>query len=709
MTRPLTLGTALSIARLLIVSCFFAGALLGECEEKSSSSSELIVDLRNPVYQDGILYTTQGGVIKGDELRIQARQIEYEKRGQEIHRIAAEGDLMVQFKGRVYVGDRLEFDFKKHTGVVFEGKTFAKMWYLSSSRIELNPDGSYKAREVTITTCENVDSSWDLHAGKVHMLKGDLMSAKKVRFRFFKIPFLWLPSFKVSLKKFKEPVFRYSVRWDKGPRLMARYQLYSWQDFAVYGRLQYRWGKGWGGALETEYLPEGCPTTFVTRSYVATDRLDNANNILKRYRVQGVYQTETQEGRTKVNLSWDKYSDVRMPDDFKSEDFEVNPSKITQLLVRHEAKNWIGSFKVRPRLNPFESIKQDLPTLYGIIRPLSLGSSGVIFSHWMKLSYMDFAYSSQLAPTPGLDPLYDFRSIRLDFRPKFYKTFQIGAATITPEVGGIGIFYSGSPSNQPKTLGLLQYSLRLHARGVQDFERYRHTLEPYIEYKGLSHPTVGPDQHYIFTIQDGLYQINQVRAGVRQTLWSHHRIANEPSFTADLYANAFFGQSVIRPYVYKVYCDLSWRLSSLYVTLNNIWNIENKIWDVLNARIKWTINENAAISFEGRYRSKYDWRKADHENFILDATRSEGELLASPISDQRITLLSKCFFRFTPFWECEIGSHHGFYRLNQTPYNEVNINVFTWISSHWKLRLSYRYTESRPHNHFDMGLNLIRK
>lgn len=695
--------------KILCFLFFFVGTLWGQSADVvCKDNQEVTVDLRNPVYRDGVLFTEEGGVVRGSELRIQARKIAYVKQG-DVHRLEAEGDLMIQYKEKVYVGSRLEFDFTKQTGTVYEGKTFAKMWYLGSEEIHLKADGSYEARHVTITTCENAESSWDLHAGRVNVLKNDLMSAKKVRFRFFKIPFLWFPSFKISLKKFKEPVFRYSVRWDKGPRVMARYQIYSWQDFALYGRLQYRWGKGWGGAIETEYLPENCPTTFVTRSYVATDRLDNANNILQRYRVQGAYHTESEDGQTKADLCWDKYSDTRMPDDFKSEDFEVNPAKITQLWIKHQNEDWMASFKVRPRLNPFESIKQDLPTLYGIARPIDLGWSKVISANWLKLSYMNFVYSNQLATPPARDPLVDFRSARLDFRPKLYRAFHLGPFILTPQVGAIGIFYSNSQSHEMKNLGLLHYSLKLHAKGERSFERHRHIVEPYIEYQGLSKPTVGPDQHYIFTIQDGWHQLNQIKTGIRQMFWSNRRFSSEPSLTADLYTNAFFDDKVIRPFVYKLYCDLAWRLPSVHLTLENIWNFQNQIWDVSKARIKWTISENAAFTFEARYRSRYDWRKADHDNFILDVTRSYEELLSSPISDRRITLLTKCFVRLTPFWECELASHHGFYRLTQEPYNEFNINLFTWISSHWKLRVTYRYTDQHPHSHFDLGLNLVRK
>lgn len=672
------------------------------------AAEEIIVDLRNPVYQNGALSTNEGGVVTGEDLRIQAQKILYVRQGESVHQIEAEGDLMIQYKGRVYVGKRLEFDFKKKSGTVFEAKTFAKMWYLGSKEIHLKPDGSYEAKHVTITTCENTDSSWDLHSSKVDVLKNDLMSAKKVQFRFFRIPFLWLPSFKISLKKFKEPVFHYSLRWDKGPRAMARYQIYSWQDFALYGRLQYRWGKGWGGALETEYFPEGSPTTFVTRSYVATDRLDNAYNIAKRYRVQGNYRTASEDGRTKASLSWDKYSDVRMPDDFKTEDFEVNPSKITQLCIKHQTPDWMSYFKVRPRLNPFESIQQDLPSLYTVAKPIPLGTSHVISANWMRLSYLNFVYSNQLAIPPGRDPLQDFRSARLELRPKLYRAFPIGPLTFTPQIGAIGIFYSNSPSHEVKNLGVLQYGAKLNARGQRSFTNYQHIIEPYIEYIGLSTPTVPPDQHYIFSIQDGFQQLNQIKTGIRQVFWSHWRQTSEPSLTADLYANAFFNDPVIQPFVYKLYCNLSWKLPSLHLSFLNTWNFQNQVWDESNMRLKWTVSEHVAFTLETRYRSKYNWRKADHENFILDVTRPYDELLSSPLSDRRITILTKCFLRLTPFWECQFASHHGFYRLNQTAYNEFNIDVFTWLSSHWKLRLSYRLTEKHPRNHFDLGLNLVK-
>src|SRR5271154_3833815 len=88
-------------------------------------SEELKVDLRNPSFKNGVLYTSQGGVIQNEDIRIQAKTIQYFHRmeeGQMVQKIEAEGDLLIQYKGRVFVGSELEFNFKEMCGTVYDGK-----------------------------------------------------------------------------------------------------------------------------------------------------------------------------------------------------------------------------------------------------------------------------------------------------------------------------------------------------------------------------------------------------------------------------------------------------------------------------------------------------------------------------------------------------------------------------------------------------------
>ncbi len=666
-------------------------------------AEEITVDLRNPSYQNGIVHTSEGGVIQGDDLRIQAKHIQYIHK-KEAHKVEAEGDLLIQYKGKAYVGSELEYDFLTKMGTIFDGKTAAAMWFVGGDQIDLKEDGSYKVKNVSITTCENKDSSWDLHAKRVGVTTTDLFEAKKIRFRLFKFPLFWLPSFKLNLKKFKEPIFRYTVNWDKGqgPRGAIRYQLYSWEDFALYGRLEYRWSTGWGGALETEYLPEGKPITFVTRSYLGKNRLETAPEAMRRYRLQGALHARANDDKTSIALTWDKYNDVRMPTLFKPDDFEVSTAQKTLFYVRHQEKLFLTSLKIRPRVNPFESIKQDLPTVYFHLLPHEIGHTGIYHFLGIKGAYVDFTYSDQLAKS-----LKAFRSGRIEISDEWQRPVPMGPLTLTPFFGLHGIFYSNSPLNNPRLVGWLNYGGDLFLRGRKGFERYQHILEPYAHFHALTRPTTPPDQHFIFSIADGYEKINQIQVGVRNLLFSHKRKNKEPSFSSDLYANAFFSDPTIPQFIPRLYLLLDWKLPSLHFSFHNCWNIRHDLFDFSKARLLWTVSENVALSFEARYRSKYDWRKADHDNFILDVTRSETELLLSPLSDQRVTLLSQCFIRFNPLWEAKISSIQGFYRLDEKPYTEVKIDLSTWISSSFKARLSYSHI--RNDDRVSFHLDLVKK
>lgn len=661
-------------------------------ESPHISPSEWIVDLKNPTYGNGILYTREGGVIQTQGIRIQAKTIQYIRRTEEgkfVHKIEVEQDLLIQYKGRVYIGDEFEFDFVTQTGVIYNGKTFATTWYIGGDKIELKEDWDYEVENAFITTCENKNSSWDLAANRVEVLDKSLIKANKVRFRLFKIPTFWLPSFNINLKKFPKPVVQYKASWDKnGPRISMRYQLYSWRDFAFFLRGDWRMKRGLGGALETEYFPEHKRTTLVTRNYVATDSLDNDLKIKRRYRVQGEGHSQSPSGKTRGDITWDKYSDVNMPSDFPSDDFEVNSAKKTHAYIHHQEKDLIGIAYARPRVNSFNSVKQDLPLLYGTVRPLRLGSSGIISENWSKAGYIDFAYSDDLSPS-----LRDFHSIRLETQNKVYRPFVLSPLTFTPYVGIIGIYYNRSPINQSAGLGILSYGAETHLNFYRHFQTYKHVLEPYLDFQGLTDPTINNNQHFIFSIQDGYHRINMLRFGVRNFLFTRKEQKGAPFFYSDLWANGFFGDPNQPQFIPKMYLSLHWNLPTCEIINTNAWNFLHQTVDFANIRTLWTFDEDLAMSLEVRYRSKYDWRKSDHENFILDVTRPESGLLNSSISDRRVSLLTHIFFRITPFWSAQIRTHHGWDRITEPPYNEFKLDLFTYISQSWKVRLTYQHTQ----------------
>lgn len=675
-------------------------------------AEEFSVDLKNPRFSQGVISTEEGGVITGPFMRIQAQKIVYTNRmdqGVHIQTIEAEGDLLMEYAGRAFVGSKLEFDCVKKTGTLYDGKTFVDIWFLGGDRIELKEDGSFYITGAFITTSENQESLWDINAKTMKVTEEKLLSAKNIRFRFLKIPLFWLPSFKSSLKKFSEPPVRYKVIWDKslGPRATVRYRVLSWEDINLFLRADYRWGRGWGGAVESEYFSKETSTTFVTRSYGAHDKEfpnEKGNN---RYRFQGLYHKDSQDERSQLHLTWDKLSDSRMVSDFVSEDFEINTEKRTRFFCSHQFDAALLRANVEPRVNSFDSIDQQLPYVFSVIRPFELGSSGIFSSNTINAGYLNYVFANDLrSEFHRLGLKSSTRSARVETRNTLYRPFGAGPVVFTPQVGLIGIFYGNNPKSQAVWQGIGSYGFNLN---TQLHKRYAHSLhltKPYLQFTGLTPPTSTLNDHFYFDLHDGYHQINQLKIGWKNTLFPLKNIHLFPTLSLDLYTLAFLGNKALDRTFAKSYCTLEWLRPSYHIKGAVAWNHEKNVWDFSNISTDITVSEDIAFGVELRHRSAYDWRKADHTNFILDVARPISELQDSSLSDRRNTFLTRSFFRLAPKWDLKILTKTGWARAHEPAYNSMSFQLDTLLACSWKWRLTY---ERMPNdNRFSNSFSLIK-
>ncbi len=679
---------------------------------QSPLPQELVIDLKNPVFAHGVITTEEGGVISGQGIRIQARKIEYTNKienGIRIQKIVAEEDLMMEYANRAFVGSRLEYDFINKIGVLYNGKTFVDIWFLGGDKIELQEDGTFYISNAFVTTCEDQDNTWEINAKTVKITEDKFLAARNIRFRFFKVPLFWLPAFKSNLKAFSDPPIRYKVVWDKGlgPRLTMRYRVFSWRDLNLFFRLDYRIKRGFGGAFESEYSPPDHSTTFVTRSYGAHDKSFPDERGPHRYRLQGLYHTQSKDEKSQIHLTWDKLSDTRMVGDFRSDDFEINTQKRTHLVVFHQLNSAIFNFSLQPRVNRFDSIDQELPLLTVGVRPFQLGNSGIISNNYANAGYLDYVYANDLRKEfHRLGLSSSTRSVRMETRNELYRPFSLGHFTLTPNIGVIGIFYSNNPLHHSIGQGIFSYGFNGQTRLFKNYKKFRHMSEPYLEFQGLTSPTAALSHHFYFDINDGYDQLNQLRLGWRNSFYSRNCPIFLPSIYTDIYTYGFFGNRHFAQTFPKFYLNVGWNRPSYAIRGGIAWNNEEQVWDYTNIATDWTINEDVAFGIEFRHRSKFDWRKADHENFIVDVAHSIPELLESPMSDARDTLLTRFFIRLAPKWSCQIQSRHGWGRKNEPRYSAGKIDLVTMLTCSWRLRLSY---ERLPNdNRFSCSASLVK-
>ncbi|MDN3506272.1 MAG: hypothetical protein P0S96_03485 [Simkaniaceae bacterium] len=660
-------------------------------------ADEFVINLKDPQYSDGIIETTNGGVISAPCLRIQACKIIYTNTKTE-QKICAEGDLMLEYQDRIFVGEKLEYDLVNKTGFLTNGRTKDGGWYLGGDWIELQEDGSFFIYGSYLTTSVSRSNPWKISAKSAEVTDESQLTAKDVRFKVLNFPLLWLPSYKTDLSGFRHSPIRYRLLWDKGlgPRLSTRYRFYSNENFNAYARFDLRYNTqekqlAPGGAIEADYLSDNKRTVFQMGNYGALDKIFPDENGEVRYRFQGIFKTKSADGYTKFHVQWDKLSDSRMISDFKSPDFEINTQKTTFLEFSHYHDWSFADLTVRPRINDSQSLAQELPSGVLGLRPFEVWRSGVIMENYASGSYLDYSYANTLG-----DILSDPKSGRLETLNSLYRPFSLGGATITPRAGLIGIYYSNGPDRNAVGQWLYTYGGDANIRFSKVFPKYKHTVIPYAEYLGYTKPMAQVGDYFVFDIHDGYDRVDQLRFGVRQLLFSKENSIFLPGLTLDLYAYSFWGASSFNQNIPKVFADFELNQQSYAFKTGLGYNIQETVLDYGNAEFLWTLNADFAFGVEFRYRSKFWWRKSIHDNYVVDFARPLDDLLASPLSDRRYTFLTKAHWHLTPRWNLQLQTFHGWDRDDEPNYNGAKLDLYTMLTGQWQMKLTYEYMPNDP-------------
>jgi hypothetical protein len=682
----------------IVLLLFFFISLRGEEISKlmeAGFTAGITVDLREPFYTDGILTTEQGGVITGPNLRIQALKIRYTRQivdSLPVYTIEAEEQLMIEFGEYLFTGDKLFYDFQKKEGAIYRGKTSVEPWFFGGEQIQLLANGDYIIYNGYVTTSENKQPEWGIHAKEVYVLDEHLIDAQKVNIKIMNYSILWIPSFKANLNSIFDSPIRYRFRWGgkQGPRFGLTYEVFSWENWKIFLRFDYRLTRGPGGGIEMNYFSPDHKTKLESVNYVAKDSSLLHLHEKWRYRFEGVYRKLMSNDKVSLLLTYDKVSDIDLPSTYYDKDFDFEPSKRTQLLIRNQEENWISEFYSRVRINNYQTVKQELPTLSISFRPFLIGPTGIISENWARVSYLDFKYSNHLIH------VHNYQSTRLEYRPKFYRPFALGPFTLTPQIGTVNIFYGNSPEEDSQLLAQGFLGLEATTQLYRYYGQVKHAIEPYLSYDYYSYPTSPPNKHYIFDIDDGWYKLNRLTVGVKNSFYTKREDACVSRLVFfHLYAHAFFDSKKFHTLIPKLYsCMNFFSLPTIRHTINTAWNFEHKQLDHFNFRSEWTLSPDFAIAAELRHRDAFSWRKVDEDNFFLELFRPETCLRHSSLSDRRDTLLIHFFYRFHPNWACEITSRQGWNRLTEPNYTEYEIELLTTIQTAWHLRFSFQHTQN---------------
>lgn len=668
--------------------------LLTASIEAKPIQKDVQVDLYNPIFEDGVLSTDQGGVLESSYIRIQAKDISYSKQmvnGKQELSVKASKDLMVVYGSKVFVGNCLEYNFTTRTGVIYNGKTQSGDWYVGGEKIFLKSDGTYRIFNSYMTTCETSEGEWQIRSRKVTVKDDGVVTARNIQVRFFRFPVFWFPKIRMRLGNLHDIPVEYSAKvgGGQGPRFNMRYKLLDYAGWKAFLQLDYWFKHGPGGSFQTDYEASNRATDFKTNSFLAYDYRRKSAYRGLRDRFVGEFDDRYINDHLRFNVQYEVLSDSQVLSTYFNREYFLHTERHTHIQLRMEEPTFIANLITTPRVNAFQSVNQQFPELYWHIHPLSIPHIPLKFTSKFSLGYLSYVYGNDITQNVS-----NFHSGRLKIVPEFYMPLPFHPITVTPCVSYIGIGYSESLENRAEWQSVVSMGADANLQLTKFLaSNIKHLFEPYARYRYYTQPTVPFDDHYIFTINDVYALMNELRFGVRnQFYYKKNEKIYHPIFL-DVYSYAFFNNQTIGSTIPKIYANIHCHLPRVYSSIDSAWNVQHGQIDHINVRFDWTLSAFAAFGASYLHRGSFDYRKANHNNFFLDVFRSQEELVDSPLSDKRDTFLTRLYVRFFHDFIFEGWSRTGWDRKSEPYYNEYRLDLTKFLRCNWRIKFSFIHTE----------------
>ncbi len=732
---------------------FFATLLI--LSSLHADADEINLKLNKPIFTKNSAECTHGGVIKTKDITIYAKNFHYINEDGK-HIVVANDNLLIEFGRYFIVGDSLTYDFNEKRGTIVNGMGTVGNIIAGGKEILLFEDNSIEIKDAFATASVTEPALFKVTSPLITISEKTKASTKTMVGKINNVPIIWLPSFGMTLdsKYKKTPPISYAMRVEnlQVPIFIGRYKMYDDDFFQAYARLEYRvlflddrisykdvngervkiptyWYEGLGGALDTDYKSKNEKVTLDTRSFVSYNIWPlnpNNNRVALRYRLQGQYKGNTEDGKVETFVQWDKLSDRFMRTDFKTNIFEIKTLERNEALIKYMIDPAFISLYARPRLNDFQGFKQELPTFNASLRPIEFFDTKIYLEQTYNASFLDYLYAEEIR-----DVVPNFAAGRLSAIENLYRPFNIYGLNITPRVGFDGIFYSNSQNNDIALQGVCTYggdaSMNFHGK----FDTLSHYIKPYLKYNGLTAPTSVNDNHFIFSIDDGYAAYNQLIIGLNNELYFDRFSVDQPTLGINLSAMRFFTDfnpndpeivgnpkaSFNEPFS-KGDIEFIWNYPRMDFSAKYGWNFETNSYDFFDLHYGWTVNDYIALSTTYRNRGQYYWRKGNHNSFILDSYRTIEDLQQTPISDPRYCFVNKAQVQIAPLWtfqvENNVGKRNPVYNeagdviTPPTPYYiQTKFSLSMILSNCYRLQLNYLATNSTKDNAFSFSFDLM--
>lgn len=459
-----------------------------------------------------------------------------------------------------------EFQVKQYTAKTGE-------LYVRGAEGRHRRDGVVELGETLLTTCEYVDHPhYSLVARRVRHYPDGRFRAHGVVYKIGSLPVFYMPVVFGSTDATAGFEMSAGYDGDWGPYLLLAKSWRLGQSTTTKFRLDLRAYRGIAVGNETAIRTEHSETNLLLYGMNDTDPPETGGGYNRRfdaedqrYRARATHRQEFSDDLT-LRLRVDRVSDIDMMENWFAREFETDPQPFSLADIAWERERFSLSLTVRPQVNDFYTVAEQLPTLRFQMPRQSLFGSGLHYQGETTAGYLTMNWRE--FDRERLDPLGDpipdpenYRAVRVDSLHMLYWPFAVAdLLEVVPRAGVRLTFYDRSseqpitiadletmaevddPNNDKSKLAVVNYDddggsvARLASElGVEINSKFwrtwpdvrhtwwqvdglRHIVQPYANYTLAPEPSEDRDHLLFFDEVDRLIEQNFVRLGVRQRL-----------------------------------------------------------------------------------------------------------------------------------------------------------------------------------------------
>ncbi|NLF85466.1 MAG: LPS-assembly protein LptD [Lentisphaerae bacterium] len=496
--------------------------------------------------------------------------------------IVAEGGVILIRQGQAATRtERLVYNYKTGEGLTPKidlqiGSYSNGVFRVVAEAARRRPDGSYQMQETVVTTCTNALGHLHYHVRgrEADMRPDDYVALSGVTPYFMGVPFFYFPYWRRELDEHYGWRFEPGYDSDWGAFLLSTYK-FQLIDFggafkdSLDSRTHFDYRTERGGAVGQDLAwhfgpPDAGHKGFVSAYYLADDKpmdedwdRDPKRDLVEDSRYRFTFRHDSAfSPRDFLALRTSFLSDSYLLEDFYEEEYEdlVQPDSFAA--YAHAGDGYSFGLAAYQRANEFYNSINRLPEAWFDVYRTDLGGSRLYYESQTRGGGLEREFADYGHPSNTVAEAYD--TLRFDTRHAVYLPGSLlGFLSVMPRAAYRGTYYGdtfqdlmGAPGvtngvTMPRVddgAGLrnlfelgAEASFKAYGLYGDPDDRFRHVVEPYLNYTFVPEPDLRPWQLMQFDDVDTLDKRHDIRFGTRHQIQRRAGDAIHVLLDADIY------------------------------------------------------------------------------------------------------------------------------------------------------------------------------